>query len=265
MGADRLCPTDGYGSSDGHTGTDADSREILFGKDTRIFSALILVVDDEEDVRMLLRRNLTAAGFRVLEGRDGETALEVVRAQKPQLVILDLWLPGMSGLEVCRRLRNESETAGVAIIMLTANQNEIDRVLAFELGADDYVTKPFSPRELVLRAQAILRRKSESPIAPQHVVSGDITVDFDRHLVTVQGEPVDLTAIEFKLLAALIDRRGRVQSRSALVNMIWDSEHAIEPRTVDTHLRRLREKLGIAGSQISTVRGFGYRLDDAAV
>jgi two-component system phosphate regulon response regulator PhoB len=223
----------------------------------------ILVVDDEPDALELIRRNFAAASFQVLEGRTGEEALYLARMHKPHLVILDHWLPGVNGLEVCRTLKMASETANIPVIMLTANNTEIDRVLAFELGVDDYVTKPFSPRELVLRVRAILRRKHEPAPLPQNLASGNIQVDFERHYVTVGGQPVDLTAIEFKLLAILLERRGCVQSRDALVGMVWGAERSIETRTVDTHLRRLREKLGAAGEQIATVRGFGYRLDDA--
>ncbi len=252
-----------YGSaSNGAASLPASRHQRPVSDEPRPLKASILVVDDEPDALNLVRQHLTAAGFRVLECRNGETALNIARAEKPHLIILDLWLPGITGLDVCRALKNDRLTAQIPVVMLTADQNEIDRVVAFELGVDDYVTKPFSPRELVLRTQAILRRKFESPPVPLSLSSGDIAVDFDQHLVTVCDEPVDLTAIEFKLLTFLLERRGRVQSRNTLVGMIWDSDHAIELRTVDTHLRRLREKLGPAGNQISTVRGFGYRLDD---
>jgi two-component system phosphate regulon response regulator PhoB len=224
----------------------------------------ILVADDEEDVLDLVAMNLGSAGFQVLRSEDGTSALDVARKECPSLIVLDLMMPGMTGLEVCKALKHDDATAEIPIVLLTAKTAEIDRILAFELGADDYVTKPFSPRELVLRVKAILRRRMESIISTneQTLQAGRINLDLERHHVVVDGTQVELTAIEFKLLTTLMERRGRVQSREALLSTVWGMDREIEPRTVDTHLRRLREKLGQAGGQIHTVRGFGYRLDE---
>ena len=223
----------------------------------------ILIADDEEDVLNLVALSLGGAGFSVSKTEDGTSAVAAARAELPALIVLDLMMPGMTGLEACRTLKNDSKTAEIPIILLTAKNSEVDRILAFELGADDYVTKPFSPRELVLRIQAILRRRTQVGSGDSYLQAGEIRLDMERHQVFVGSRLVELTAIEFKLLAALMERRGRVQSRDALLGTVWGIEHEIEPRTVDTHLRRLREKLGRAGEQIHTVRGFGYRLDEA--
>lgn len=223
----------------------------------------ILIADDEEDVLNLVAMSLGGAGFNVSKTEDGPSAIAAARAESPALIVLDLMMPGMTGLEVCKTLKNDSRTTEIPIILLTAKNSEVDRILAFELGADDYVTKPFSPRELVLRVQAILRRRIKPGSDETLLRAGDIRIDLDRHQVYVGSGEVELTAMEFKLLAALMERRGRVQSRDALLGSVWGIDREIEPRTVDTHLRRLREKLGRAGEQIHTVRGFGYRLDDA--
>lgn len=211
----------------------------------------------------LVAMNLSSAGFTVLKTEDGPSVLAAARNEAPALIVLDLMMPGMTGLEVCRSLKSDHDTAEIPIILLTAKTSEVDRILAFELGADDYVTKPFSPRELVLRIQGILRRRIEQSPEGNYLQAGAIRLDLERHQVTTGQGPVELTAIEFKLLTALMERRGRVQSRDALLGNVWGMEREIEPRTVDTHLRRLREKLGKAGEQIYTVRGFGYRLDEA--
>ena len=225
----------------------------------------ILIADDEPDILDLVSMNLKGAGYQVIRSEDGPSAVTSARKEAPALIVLDLMMPGMTGIEVCKTLKNDSSTSAIPIILLTARSTEVDRILAFELGADDYVTKPFSPRELVLRVQAILRRRDvNSGGKSSYLTAGDIGVDLDRHQVTVTGRDVELTAIEFKLLAAMIERKGRVQSRDALLGTVWGMDRDIEPRTVDTHLRRLREKLGAAGDQIHTVRGFGYRLDDHA-
>ena len=225
----------------------------------------IVVADDDTDVVDLVSRHLKAAGYGVTPAHDGVQAIAAARRELPALIILDLMLPEMSGLEVCKTLRSHETTARIPIVMLTARVEEIDRVLGFELGADDYVTKPFSPRELVLRIQAVLRRIGEAAAegASQVLQVGEIVLDRRRYTVHVKGQAVDLTSTEFKLLAMLMERIGRVQSRDALLNDVWARETAIDSRTVDTHMRRLREKLGEAAKCIQTVRGFGYRISRA--
>ncbi len=220
----------------------------------------ILIADDERDLLKLLSTNLGAAGFEVLAVEDGESAIEMARSAKPALIILDLMLPRMSGLDVCRALKADAATRAIPIVMLTARATEVDRIVGLELGADDYVTKPFSARELVLRVHSILRRSAQTPSTGDVFHAGDIQIDRARHAVQVKGKPIDLTAIEFKLLALLVERRGRVQSRDILLKDVWGYESDIDSRTVDTHIRRLREKLGQSGDCIETVRGFGYRV-----
>jgi len=225
-------------------------------------SKRILVAEDEEDVLTLVSNSLKNAGFSVLKASDGRTALELARTQMPALIVLDLMLPEMHGLEVCKALKVEPQTKGIPIIMLTARAEEVDRIVGFELGADDYITKPFSPRELVLRVQSVLRRDSGKPGDGDVLKLGQIVVDRTRHQVTVKGKPIELTATEFKLLATLLERRGRVQSRDVLLNDVWGYDASIDTRTVDTHVRRLREKLGKAADGIETIRGFGYRMTE---
>jgi two-component system phosphate regulon response regulator PhoB len=229
---------------------------------TKTSSKKVLVADDEADVLNLVCNNLKAAGFIALHAEDGPSALEQARAQLPALIVLDLMLPGMSGLEVCKALKAEPSTKNIPILMLTAKAEEVDRILGFELGADDYMTKPFSPRELVLRVQSVLRRATAQPEKAEVLKLGDIVVDRTRHAVSVRGKELDLTATEFKLLSTLIERRGRVQSRDVLLNDVWGYESVIDTRTVDTHVRRLREKLGKAAECLETIRGFGYRMVD---
>jgi DNA-binding response OmpR family regulator len=220
----------------------------------------VLVVEDEPDVvEMLTRAFRRAPGFLVITAPDGASGLRRVREDGPVLVILDLMLPKMPGLEVCKILKSDSLTCHIPVLMLTASAEEIDRIVGLELGADDYVTKPFSPREIVLRVQAILRR-GQAMDQTQSLVAGPIIIDGVRHQVTVNGKVVHLTSLEFKLLRMLVQRRGRVQARDRLLSDVWGYETAIDTRTVDTHVRRLREKLGKAGDAIETVRGFGYRL-----
>jgi two-component system phosphate regulon response regulator PhoB len=222
----------------------------------------ILVAEDEADVRSLVCTALRNAGLVPIEASTGPAALEAARKQVPDLVVLDLMLPGMHGLDVCKALKVAPETRRIPIIMLTAKAEEVDRIVGLELGADDYVTKPFSPRELVLRIQSVLRRASGQPEEAATIQIGEIVVDRTRHEVSVKGRPLELTATEFKLLATLIERRGRVQSRDVLLNDVWSYESAIDTRTVDTHVRRLREKLGKSARYIETVRGFGYRMSE---
>ncbi|SDT86473.1 two-component system, OmpR family, phosphate regulon response regulator PhoB [Verrucomicrobium sp. GAS474] len=220
----------------------------------------ILVVDDEADVLDLVCMNLRAAGYAVSAAENGAIALQKAKAEKPDLIVLDLMLPEMSGLEVCKALKKEDTTAAIPIIMVTAKTEEVDRIVGLELGADDYVAKPFSPRELVLRVKSVLRRGQEKPPEEEPLTLGDLFLDRSRHEVTVKGKAIELTATEFKLLAVLMERRGRVQGRERLLNDVWGYESVIDTRTVDTHVRRLREKLGRAASYIETIRGVGYRI-----
>lgn len=219
----------------------------------------ILVVDDEPDALELIAFNLKNAGLEVLTAENGDQALRLARAQLPDLILLDLMLPEVDGLEVCKILRRDPATSAIPIIMVTAKAAEMDRVLGLELGADDYVTKPFSPRELVLRVKNLLRRRQAAETPTDRISVGDLSIDIPRHLVTVQGRAVELTATEFRLLSVLAQRRGRVQSREQLLRDVWNYETVIDTRTVDTHMRRLREKLGPAARYLDTVRGVGYR------
>ena len=220
----------------------------------------ILVVDDEPEAVELIEFNLKQAGFDVVTAADGAEALKKARAGSPALILLDLMLPEIDGLEVCKLLRRDPVTAGIPIIMLTAKAAEIDRVLGLELGADDYVTKPFSPRELVLRIRKILDRRKPAAEKHETIRLGDLQIDVAKHLVTWRGKPIDdLTATEFKLLTTLAQRSGRVQSRDHLLRDVWEYDSLIDTRTVDTHMRRLREKLGPAAKHLDTVRGVGYR------
>lgn len=219
----------------------------------------LLVVDDEPDAVELIEFNLKGAGFDVVTAADGAEALRKARAHKPDAIVLDVMLPEVDGLEVCKQLRRDPATTSVPILMLTAKAAEIDRVLGLELGADDYVTKPFSPRELVLRVKGLLRRGRAPEAAAEHIRHGCLSVDLPRHAVTVKGRAIELTATEFKLLNLLVQRRGRVQSRDVLLRDVWEYDAAIDTRTVDTHMKRLREKLGPAADYLETIRGVGYR------
>src|SRR5216683_3942994 len=219
----------------------------------------ILIIEDEHDVVDLLTLSLRKAGFTISTATDGAAGLEKARSEKPAFVILDLMLPRMPGLEICKILKGDPATRQIPIMMLTAKAEEIDRIVGLEFGADDYVTKPFSPREVILRIKAILRR-GEARQDDERLTAGAITIDPVRHNVSVEGKRVNLTSIEFKLLCTLIQRRGRVQSRDRLLNDVWGYESVIDTRTVDTHVRRLRKKLGKAADVIESVRGFGYRL-----
>ena len=219
----------------------------------------ILVVDDEPDARELIEVNLKAAGFEVLTAANGRQALEKARATLPALVLLDVMLPEVDGLEVCKSLRRDSKTAFLPIIMLTARAAEIDRVLGLELGADDYITKPFSPRELILRVRNLLKRQAAPSDRAQQIHLAGMVIDRARHSVTYKDKPLDLTLTEFKLVTVLAERRGRVQSREQLLKDVWGYNTFIDTRTVDTHMRRLRDKLGDASRLLDTVRGVGYR------
>ena len=219
----------------------------------------IQIIEDDRDIVELVRYNLANEGYDIQSSPDGISGLAQLRKSPPDLLLLDLMLPKMPGLEVCKILKADALTRHIPILMLTAKAEEIDRIVGLELGADDYVSKPFSPREVVLRAQAILRR-GEAPADTQSFVAGPIQIDGLRHQVLVNGKIVHLTSIEFKLLRTLVQRRGRVQERDRLLSDVWGYESVIDTRTVDTHVRRLREKLGKAGDAIETIRGFGYRL-----
>ena len=220
----------------------------------------ILIADDEADLLTLVGTNLKAAGFQIATAADGSRALAMARRDPPALVVLDVMMPDMNGFEVCRELKRHPETASVAILLLTARTDEVDRILGFELGVDDYMTKPFSPRELVLRVKAILRRRLTPAQTADHLAAGRLAIDCKKHLVTVDDAPVLVTAIEYRLLCAFLETPGVVLTREQLLAKVWPAESEIEVRTIDTHLRRLREKLGSAGEQIETVRGFGYRI-----
>ena len=219
----------------------------------------ILVVDDEPEAVELVEFNLKQAGYSVSTAMDGAEALRKARAQTPDLIVLDVMLPEMDGFEICKTLRNEAATARTPILMLTAKAAELDRVLGLELGADDYLTKPFSPRELLLRIKKILARgQAEEPTKDQ-LRYGDLHIDVPRHVASWKGRPFELTATEFKLLTILAQRAGRVQSRDQLLRDVWEYDSLIDTRTVDTHMRRLREKIGPAAIHLDTVRGVGYR------
>ena len=225
----------------------------------------VLVVEDEPDIAELLHYVLTQEGFHVETAPDGRTALERARHVHPSLVVLDLMLPEVPGMEVLKALKGAPETRGARVILLTAKKDELDRVLGFELGADDYVTKPFSPRELVLRAKAVLKRGTDIPAAEAgRIRSGPIEVDLENHVVLLQGKALRLTLTEFRLLADLVRARGRVRSREALLAEVWGYDSEVLSRTVDTHVRRLRHKLGPASAWLVTVRGVGYRVQEPA-
>jgi two-component system, OmpR family, phosphate regulon response regulator PhoB len=221
----------------------------------------ILVVDDEPDIVALVAFHLVKAGYRVSTAGNGSEALAQARQEHPTLVVLDLMLPGMSGYEVLEQLRADDVTSEVAVLMLTARKDEQDRIRGLSLGADDYLTKPFSPQELVLRVGAILRRMGPATQATDDVIRlGALVIDRAAHRVTVDGRDIELTPTEFRLLVTLAERRGRVQGRSHLLETVWEAAPDIQTRTVDMHVQRLRSKLGPAGGLIETVRGFGYRL-----
>jgi two-component system phosphate regulon response regulator PhoB len=225
----------------------------------------ILVVDDEADITALVAYHLARAGYRVSTANNGQDALKAAREERPDVVVLDLMLPGVSGYEVLRELRKQKETADVGVILLTARREEADRVRGLSLGADDYLTKPFSPQELTLRVAAILRRLAAPAVAAgSSLVEGPLTLDTSAHRVTLHGEEVPLTATEYKLLLTLLERRGRVQTRPQLLETVWEAQPDIQTRTVDMHVQRLRAKLGEVGDLIETIRGFGYRFRGGA-
>lgn len=224
--------------------------------------ATVLIVEDESDVVDLLRYNLSRAGFSVLIAGNGTQGIELARRHHPDVIVLDLMLPGMDGYEVCRELRSDPKTRELCVLMLTAKGSEKDRVRGLELGADDYVPKPFSPRELVLRVQALVRRMSQAGRG-EVVELGPFRLDKGNFEIRLDDQKLELTTTEFKLLALLLERRGKTQNRETLLYDVWGYQNMIDTRTVDTHMRRLREKLGKHASRIETVRGEGYRFNPA--
>lgn len=229
-------------------GTDAEQRRIL-------------VVDDEKDVTELLEHHLRSRNYEVLALHDSNQVLSRARKFKPDLFVLDVMMPDLNGIQLCRLLRAEDEFQRTPIVLLTAKVEEADRILGLETGADDYVCKPFSPRELMLRIEKLLRLTGERELIGSRILTaGNLSIDLDRYQAKVDGNPVDLTATEFRLLGLLVERKGRVQSRDSLLNTVWNYEADMETRTVDTHIRRLRKKLGSTAYLIETVRGVGYRV-----
>ena len=224
--------------------------------------ARILVIEDEPDIQQILEYNLREKGHKVFIASKGEEGLRIAREKRPDLVLLDLMLPDIPGTEICKALKSDPATRNTQVVMLTAKGEEIDRVVGFELGADDYVVKPFSVRELLLRVQAILRRSQGEQEAAPGFQFGSLRVDREAHRVWAKDTELELTALEFKLLVTLFDRKNRVQTRAALLSDVWGIDADITTRTVDTHVKRLREKLGEAGVYIETVRGVGYRFAD---
>ena len=228
---------------------------------TAVPSDRVLVVDDEPDIVALVAYHLAKSGYAVSTAASGPDGLAAARRDKPSLVILDLMLPGLSGLEVMEELRAGAATSSIAVLMLTARREESDRIKGLTLGADDYLTKPFSPQELVLRVAAILRRlRSGQSDASDVRQIGPLRIDSTAHRVTVDGREIELTPTEYKLLSLLAERKGRVQPRNLLLETVWEAAPDIQTRTVDMHVQRLRAKLGAAGDLIETVRGFGYRI-----
>lgn len=224
----------------------------------------ILIVEDEKDIVKMLEYNLKKEGYATFSTRNGEAAIEIAKKEHPDLILLDLMLPGLDGLEVCKAVKGESKTVTIPIIMLTAKSQEADKVVGLELGADDYVTKPFSPRELIARIKAVLRRGKDKEKLPEALKIGDLEIDFSKIRVSVKNKPVELTAKEFELLKALLKAKGRVLSRDFLLDSIWgfDQSLEIQTRTVDVHIRTLRKKLKGASKHIVTVKNYGYRFED---
>ena len=225
-------------------------------------SQKIYIVEDEPDIRETLKYNFSNEGFKVFTAPDGEEALSNIKKVLPDVLILDLMLPGLSGLDVCKSIRADDDIRDMSIIMLTAKGEEIDRVIGFELGADDYVTKPFSVRELILRVKVLLKKQRESLVENKLVTFGPIRIDLDAHELRINDKEIVLTALEFKLLQHLVKRKGRVQTREQLLGDVWGYSAEVTTRTVDTHIKRLREKLGNTSDYIQTIRGVGYRFSN---
>jgi Response regulators consisting of a CheY-like receiver domain and a winged-helix DNA-binding domain len=221
---------------------------------------LVLIIEDEKDLAELISFNLEREGYKTMTACDGIEGLEAVERVMPDLVLLDLMLPGMFGTDVCKAIKKSEITAHIPVVMLTAKGEEIDKVVGFEVGADDYVVKPFSTRELMLRIKAVLRRNAAEP-ATNIINVGGVRIDTERHLVSVNDREISFTTTEYKLLYTLVIRFGRVQSRDVLLRDVWGYNFVEDTRTVDTHITRLRTKMGKAGDMIKTVRGFGYKLE----
>lgn len=224
--------------------------------------ATILIIDDERDLLELVRYNLEKERFDVIVASDGQSGLDIAQRHRPDLIVLDLMMPGVDGLEVCRRLRGDERTARIPMIMLTARATEADRIVGLEMGADDYVTKPFSPRELVARVKAVLRRTTVQQQTSEVIRAGSIVVDVARHEVTCEGQPISLTATEFRILHFLASRPGRVLARDEIIDAALGRDTAVFDRTIDVHMASIRRKLGKSGERIETVRGFGYKFRD---
>ena len=219
----------------------------------------ILIVEDEPDIRDTLSYNFEKEGFKVLSSSDGKSALKLLESNKPNIVILDLMLPDMSGLDLCRQIKNDKMLSNTSIIMLTAKSEEVDRIVGFELGADDYVTKPFSVRELILRVKVLIKKQTTTEQKDTSISLGSIYMNLDAHEVKINQQDIILTALEFKLLRHLLQRKGRVQTRDQLLGDVWGYSSEVTTRTVDTHIKRLREKLGVVADYIQTIRGVGYK------
>ena len=222
----------------------------------------ILIVEDDKHISKLVKFNLEKANYECAIAATGEKALEALDDRPVELIILDIMLPGMDGFGICRAIKEKEKLKNIPIIMLTAKGEEVDRIVGLELGADDYIVKPFSPRELVLRVKAILKRGKVEEAKKDILAAGDIIVDIPKHKVTVKEKPIDLTQMEFKLLVTLMERRSRVQTRERLLSDVWDMGTGVDTRTIDTHVKRLREKLGKSGSLIETIRGLGYKFKE---
>ena len=221
--------------------------------------AKILIVEDEPDIRDTLSYNFEKEGFEVLSSPNGKSALKLLESNEPNIVILDLMLPDMSGLDICRQIKNDKKLSDTSIIMLTAKSEEVDRIVGFELGADDYVTKPFSVRELILRVKVLIKKHTTTEHKDTSISLGSIYMNLDAHVVKINKKDIILTALEFKLLKHLLQRKGRVQTRDQLLGDVWGYSSEVTTRTVDTHIKRLREKLGVVADYIQTIRGVGYK------
>lgn len=223
----------------------------------------VVIVDDEPDIVELVTLHLRKSGYRVKPFIDGEGLFKYLKISTPDLIILDLMLPDADGFEICRYLKNEDEYSDIPVIMLTARSHETDKILGLELGADDYVTKPFSPRELVARSKAVLRRDEKANRTQKITIAGVLEIDLQKYLVTVEGKKVDLTSTEFKILRLLSERKGWVYSRDKILDHLGNFEKGVLDRTVDVHIKNLREKLGDAGKFIRNIRGVGYKIEEA--